>query len=163
MRKLILAALLLPGLAPAEDADAFARALKSGHVERVDAWVKHELRRMRKGHVRSTPSTSFIVHGPTFDSLVAFLRRQPGVLDAAWDKCVKKAAIWPGHSRIGVRFGMNGTVYERCHDVQEGIPGSIKLFGWRPHVRKDRQMLRYQGANECRGFVEKQNRICGQP
>lgn len=41
-----------------------------------------------------------------------------------------KLDIWPGHSRIGVRFEMNGAMHERCLGVQEGRPGQIRLFGW---------------------------------
>jgi hypothetical protein len=160
MRVLLIVLLLSSTSALAQDADAFARALKSGNVHRVDRWVQRELHRTRKGHEQVTPSTTYITHGPTFDTLVAFLRRQPGVLDAAWDGCMNKLMIWPGHSRIGARFIMNGAEQERCYSVQEGRPGSIHLFGWRPQVRKDRQHLKYLSAKECPGFVEQQRSYC---
>lgn len=161
MRVLLIVLLLSSTSALAQDTDAFARALKSGNVHRVDRWVKRELHRTRKGHEQVTPSTTYITHGPTFDTLVAFLRRQPGILDAAWDGCMSKQMSWPGHSRIGVRFTLNGTEQERCYSVQEGIPGVIRLPGWRPHVRKDREDLKYLGAADCPGFVEQQKRYCG--
>lgn len=160
MRCLLIVLLLSSAPAFAQDAEAFARALKSGKVHRVDRWVKRELHRVRKGHEQVTPSTTYITHTPTFDTLVAFLRRQPGVSDAAWDGCMSKHMKWPGHSRIGIHFELNGSVYERCYNVQEGIPGVIRLPGWRPHVRKDREDLKYLDATECPGFVEEQRAYC---
>ncbi|MBL8003350.1 MAG: hypothetical protein JNL05_15460 [Flavobacteriales bacterium] len=162
MRCLLIVLLLSSAPAFAQDAEAFARAMKSGKVHRVDRWVKRELHRIRKGHEQVTQSTTYITHGPTFDTLVAFLRRQPGVSDAAWDRCMSKQMRWPGHSRIGLRFTLNGTEQERCYSVQKGIPGVIRLPGWRPHVRKDREDLKYLGAAECPGFVEEQRLYCEQ-
>jgi len=160
MKKLLLAMMLAPMLSTAQDPEAFERALKSGNVKKLDRWMKRELHHQRKGHLQVTPSASYYVHDRTFDSLVAFLRLQPGVQDAARDKCIGKIAIWPGHSRIGVRFEMNGAMHERCYSVQEGRPGQIRLFGWRPHVRKDREDLKYLGAVECQGFVAQQHQFC---
>ena len=122
--------------------------------------MKKELHRQRKGQLVTTPSTSYIVHHQTFDSLAAFLRRQPGVVDAEWDRCIGKLDLWPGHSTIGLRVMIDGLEHERCYGVQEGIPGTIKLFGWRPHVRKDREQLKYKGARACDGFIEQQRKYC---
>lgn len=162
MRGLLFMLLILPVPVFAQDTEALALALNSGREHRVDRWVKRELHRMRKGHVLVTPTASYIVHDPTFDTLVAVLRRQPGVIDAAWDKCINKLDLWPGHSRIGVRFIVNGTEHERCYSVQEGIPGVIRLPGWRPHVRKDRQHLKVLAAHDCPGFVEQQRAYCAE-
>ncbi|HRH71422.1 MAG TPA: hypothetical protein PLB89_18120 [Flavobacteriales bacterium] len=160
MRKLLLAIMLAPLLVMAQDPATFARAINSGNTKKLDRWMKRELHRQRKGHLQITPSASYYVHDPTFDTLVAFIREQPGVSDAAWDKCIGKIDIWPGHSRIGLRFDMNGSVHERCYSVQEGIPGVIRLPGWRPRVRKDREHLKYLVASDCPGFVEEQRRHC---
>lgn len=162
MRGLLFMLLILPVPVFAQDTEALALALKSGREHRVDRWLKRELHRMRKGHVLVTPTASYIVHDPTFDTLVAVLRRQPGVIDAAWDKCINKLDLWPGHSRIGVRFIVNGAEHERCYSVQEGIPGVIRLPGWRPHVRKDRQQLKVLAAHDCPGFVEQQRAHCAE-
>jgi hypothetical protein len=56
-----------------------------------------------------------------------------------WDRCMGNLDIWPDHSNIGVRWHARGQVVERCWTVQEGIPGTLKLSGWRPHVRKDQE------------------------
>ncbi len=162
MREALLVTVLLTLSVRAQDASSFSSVVKSGKVERVDRWMKRELHRQRKGYVVTTPSTSYVAHHATFDSLAAFLRRQPGVRDAAWDGCMSKIMIWPGHSTIGLRVVLNGVEHERCYHLQEGIPGTLKLFGWRPHVRKDREQLKFLGATECPGFVEEQRRTCGQ-
>lgn len=152
MRTALTILLFLPMLLLAQNAARFQSALRSERA--MDRWMKHEIHRVRKGHVITTPSASYIAHHATFDTLVDFLRRQPGVDDAASDRCMDKIMIWPGHTTIGMRWLIEGRPIERCWSVQEGRPGSIRLFGWRPHVRKDRQHLRYQRAAECAGFVE---------
>lgn len=160
MRALLLCLFLLPLVAPAQNAQRFQRALASGNERALDRWMEHEIHRVRKGHQVTTPSGSYTVHDPSHDSLVAFLRRQPGVEDAAWDKCIGKLDIWPGHSNIGLRWRVGDEVRERCWTVQEGIMGTINILGWRPHVRKDRQQLKYKRARSCPGFVEQQRKYC---
>jgi len=162
MRALLLILFLLPLLAPAQNAQRFQRALASGNERALDRWMKSEFHRVRKGHQVTTPSGSYTVHDPSHDSLVAFLRRQPGVEDAAWDKCIGKLDIWPGHSTIGLRWRVGEVLHERCWTVQEGIPGTINFPGWRPHVRKDRQHLKYKRASSCPGFVEQQRKYCAE-
>ncbi len=162
MRFVLFTLLLLPAVLHAQDAERFQRALNSNNEHAIDRWMKKEIHRHRKGHLITTPSASYIVHDRTHDSLVAFLRRQPGVEDAAWDKCIGKLDIWPGHSTIGLRWHARGRVLERCWGVQEGIPGTINLFGWRPRVRKAREHLKYKSARECAGFVDEQKKLCEQ-
>ncbi len=158
MRALLFAMLLLPCVARAQDAQRFERALRGPQA--MDRWMKKEIHRQRKGQVITTPSTSYVVHRATFDGLVAFLQRQPGVENAAWDRCTNKIMLWPGHSTIGVRVMLDGAVHERCYRVQEGIPGTLRLPGWRPHVRRDREHLKFLGASECEGFVEAERARC---
>ena len=160
MKTLFFGLLFVPLTLQAQNVQRFQRALASGNERALDRWMKRELHHQRKGHTVMNSSGTYIDHDATFDTLVAFLRRQPGVLDAAWDKCIGKFDIWPGHSRLGLRFELNGAVHERCSSVQEGIPGVIRLPGWRPHVRKDREHLKYLGAADCPGFVEEQRAYC---
>jgi hypothetical protein len=160
MRFVLFILLLLPAVLYAQDGKRFQRALNARSEHSLDRWVKHELHRHRTRQLISTPNGSYSSYAPTYDSLVAFLRRQPGVEDAAWDKCMNKLDIWPGHSNIGVRWHARGQVFERCWMVQEGITGAMNLFGWRPHVRKDREHLKYKRALKCPGFVEDQRRYC---
>lgn len=160
MRAAVFCLLLLPFVLQAQAAKGFQRALNARNEHALDRWMAREIHRQRKGHLITTPSGSYRSHAPTYDSLVAFMRRQPGVEDAAWDKCMDKLDLWPGHSNIGLRWHGRGQVFERCWTVQEGIPGTIDLFGWRPHVRKDKQHLKYKRASWCPGFVEQQRRYC---
>lgn len=162
MRGALFGLLLVPFVLHAQDPKRFQRALNARGEHSLDRWVKHEIHRQREGRLISTPSGSYSSYAPTYDSLVAFLRRQPGVEDAAWDRCMGKLDIWPGHSNIGLRWHGRGRVMERCWSVQEGRPGTLHLFGWRPHVRKDRQQLKYKKAQRCPGFVEQQRRYCEQ-
>ena len=150
---------MFPTLLAAQDAARFARAMERGPTA-VDHWMKHALMTHKRGGQVDNGSTTYTVHYHTYDTLVTFLRQQPGVLGAGWDKCIVKLASWPGHSSLGVRFVSNGIAYERCYYLQEGRPGTIELFGWRAHVRKSRELLKFLGARECPGFVEEQRRYC---
>ena len=158
MRIVLLFLFLLPLALHAQDAKRFQRALRTERA--MDRWMKREIQRHRTGHLVTTPSGSYTIHDRTHDSLTAFIRRQPGVDDAMWDRCMNKIDIWPGHSTIGIRWQRGGVVYERCWSIQEGRPGTINLFGWRPHVRKSREQLKYKGAREYAGFVAEQRKQC---
>lgn len=181
MRALVLLLLLGPALAvgqpfeygqlqiatgfyglPMRDPGGFARALKGGSIHAIDRWMKRELMARRKGEQVENGSTMITVHTLTYNSIVDWLRKQPGVIDAAWDGCVGKLDIWPGHSTIGLRWRVGEVVHERCWTVQEGIPGTINLFGWRPKVRKSREYLKYDRASVCPGFVEQQRKYCAE-
>jgi len=162
MRALLLFLFVLPLLAQAQNAKRFQHALVSSSERAMDRWMKSGIHRVRKGHQVTTPSSSYTVHDPSHDSLVAFLRRQPGVDDAAWDKCIGKLDVWPGHSTIGLRWRVGDGLHERCWTVQEGIPGTVNIFGWRPKVRKSRAYLKYERASTCPGFVEQQRKYCAE-
>jgi hypothetical protein len=145
---------------PMQDPDGFARAVVRGKMAAIDRWMKRELMAKKKGESVDNGSTVITVHSLTYNSIVDFLTGQPAVIDAAWDGCMGKVGLWPGRSTIGLRIRLNGVEYERCYRVQEGIPGTIDLFGWRPMVRRSREHLKYLGAAECPGFVVEQRRIC---
>lgn len=160
MRAILFSVLLLPFAVRAQDMKRFQRALNSGNEHAMDRWMKREFHRVRKGHLVPASSGSYTDHAATHDSLVAFLRCGIGVEDAAWDRCMNKLSIWPGHSTIGMRWHAEGRVMERCWIVQEGIPGTINLFGWHPRVRKSREYLKYRKGRTCPGFIEEQRKYC---
>jgi len=147
---------------PMRDPDGFARAVKRGSIHATDRWMKRELMAQKKGEQVDNGSTMITVHSLTYNSIVDWLRKQPGVIDAAWDGCVVKIDLWPGQSTIGLRWRVGDVVHERCWTVQEGIPSTINLFGWRPKVRKSRAYLKYKRASACAGFVEQQRRYCAE-
>lgn len=160
MKALVLIGVLLPASLLAQDATTFRKAIESGKVERLDRWMKRTIHDQCKGHLVINGTSTYITHQATYDTIVAFVRQQPGVIDAAWDRCVAKAAIWPGHSVVGIMCQMGGRTVERCWRVQEGRLGTIRLGRWRPRIRKPREELRYLGAQECTGFVAEQRKLC---
>ncbi len=160
MRWLLILALCTANTSRAQDAAAFARALEHDNPHALDHWMKRELHRHRKGTQVVTPTSSYTVHYPTYDSLVTWLRRQPGVEDAEWDRCISKLLLWPGHSTIGVRLQLGGVLHERCYTLQEERPGTIQLPGWRPKVRKSREELKLVGMRKYAGFVVEQRGYC---
>lgn len=147
----------------AQDAASFPKALEYGSPRMLDRWMKRELYRQRNGVLVTTPSSSYTIHSPTYDSLTAWLRRQPGVLDSEWDRCIGKLMLWPGRSTIGVQVQLGGVLHERCYTVQEGRTGVINLPGWRPKVRKSREELKLLGVRECTGFIAEQRSYCAEP
>ena len=160
MRWLLIIAMCAANGSCAQDAEAFARALDHNNTRALDRWMKRELRDHRKGTQVTAPGSSYTSHSDTYDNLVAWLRGQPGVVSAEWDRCIGKLDIWPGHSTIGVRVQLGSVVRERCYTLQEGRPGTIKLPGWRPKVRKSREELKLVGVRECEGFVTQQRKTC---
>ena len=146
--------------AVAQDAISFAKALEHASPRAMDRWMKRELHRQRNGVLVTTPNSSYIIHSPTYDSLTTWLRRQPAVLDADWDRCISKPAIWPGHSTVGLQVWLGGVLQERCYIMQEGRTGTLNLPGWRPKVRKTREQLRIVRASACPGFVAQQIGHC---
>jgi len=66
----------------------------------------------------------------------------------------------PGRSTIGISVVTEYLMVERCYHVQEGRPGTIDLFGWRPRVQKSREELKFRGARECPGLMEDQRKAC---
>ena len=160
MKALFLIGMLLPASLWAQDATTFRKAIESGKVERLDRWMKRTIHDQRKGHLVNNGSSTYIAHQATYDTIVAFVRQQPGVIDAGWDRCVAKAAIWPGHSVVGITCQMGGRTVERCWRVQEGRLGTIRIGSWRPRIRKPQEELRYTGARECTGFVAEQRKQC---
>lgn len=160
MKWLLILAFCAANALCAQDADAFARALDRKSPRALDRWIKRELYDHRKGTQITSPGSSYTSHSATYDTLVAWLRQRPGVLDAEWDRCIGKLDLWPGHSTIGVQVRLGGVVRERCYTLQEGRPGTIKLPGWRPKVRKTREELKLVGVRECAGFAVEQRGYC---
>ena len=160
MKAMMIVFFVIPFTLHAQNAARFARALESGRVQAIDHWMKRELKAQKKGVLINNGSTAYTVHHPTYDSLVSFLMEQPGLLDAAWDRCQTKPAIWPGHSTVGLRFMLNGKLHERCYNLQEGIPGTPDFFFFWAHVRKDRDHFKFLRALACPGFIEQQRKIC---
>ena len=145
---------------PMQDPDGFTRAVERGSIGAIDRWMKRELMAKKRGEQLDNGSTMITVHTLTYNSIVDWLKKQPGVIDAAWDGCVDKIDLWPGHSTIGLRVVLNGVERERCYRVQEGRLGTVNIFGWRPRIRKSREHLKLLGAEDRPGFVVLQHKYC---
>ena len=144
----------------AQDAKRFLRALNSGNERSLDRWTKRLIHDQRIGHPVSTSGPTSIRHAPTFDSLVAFMRRLPGVENAAWKGCTSMMLIWPGYNTIGLRWHNSDEIRGCCWTVQEGMPGTANLLGGHLKVQKDSYHLKYKRANSCACSVEQQWKCC---
>ena len=160
MRLVALFALFIPLVLLGQDAERFARALDKRNTRAVDRWMKHEFKTHRKGSEVSTPGSSYITHASTYDDLSDWLKAQPGLMDATWDRCVIKLSSWPGHSTFGVVIRMGDRIEERCYVLQEGRLGTTDIFGWKLRVRSAQEELKVQGVRNCPGFVQEQRAAC---
>ena len=159
--------LLLGPLFPFADNDPrLARIIERGHVGRIDRYMRRMINRLGRDH--RAPTYLHPVGGAedVISDLYYVLRTQIGVSVADWDRCVMKPGTWPGTWTFGVvyrtREGKVDEILERCYTIQGGRPGTLNLFGWRPHVRKDRNDLKVTHIESCPGFVELQRKICAE-
>lgn len=160
----LLFSLCLPLFAVADNDHHLARLIHGGNVHRIDRYMANVIE--RAGRDLRAPSYLHPLGGAE-DHIMALyetLRRQIGVTQVDWDRCVIKADTWPGTWTLGVVFrtreGHVDDILERCYTIQGGVPGTVNLFGWRPRVRKDRQELKCIKAKACAGFLEEQRARC---
>ncbi|MBK7946263.1 MAG: hypothetical protein IPJ85_13585 [Flavobacteriales bacterium] len=164
MRLALLFTLLLPLVAHADNDPQLAAAIKSGHVHRIDRCMRRFIQ--REGPALQPHTALHHLGSAEVRMMVLYemLRRQIGVLEVDWDRCVPKAQTWPGTYTLGVvlrtRDGHVDDLMERCYTIKGGVPGTLRLFGWRPHVRKDRHDLKCVKARACLGFLEEQRAYC---
>lgn len=164
MRYAFLFVCLLPLLATAGNDPRFARIIARGHVGRIDRYMRRLIEREGRDHRAPTCLHPMGGAEDVLSGLYDQLRTQIGVSLTDWDRCVLKPGPWPGTWTFGVVFrtreGKVDDILERCYTIQGGRPGTINLFGWRPHVRKDRPHLKVKHIRACTGFVEQQRKIC---
>jgi hypothetical protein len=96
----------------------------------------------------------------SLDSITYWLKRQDCVLDAFWDKCQDKIAIYPGHSSIGIQFNTKTGITEKCFLIQEGTNRQLNLFGWKPKLFKPKKILLYKKMYDCENLIELQKKNC---
>ncbi len=141
---------------------AFCKAVRHGNYQKVERIIKHETRKYRHGiEYDNGPGSGIqVTHTPGLDSLTAWLQNLPCVKDACWDKCSYKCAIYPGWASIGVLFDQNGQTIAKCFTFQLGSTGTIRIFGWRPHVLPMKDLLLYKRMRDCPGFIEREKKKC---
>jgi len=107
------------------------------------------------------PAAVINPHHYDLDTLTRWLKNMPCVEDAVRDKCQQKELIYPGSSSVGVKFKTSEGIVEKCFWIQEGTTGNVNIFGWKPHIFKSRNILRYKKMYDCKGFIELQRQNCG--
>lgn len=164
MRAAFLLACLLPLLALADNDPRLARIIHQGNAHRIDRYMRRLIAREGRHHGASTYMHALGGAESRIGELYETLRKQIGVIEVDWDRCVIKPAIWPGTYTLGVVFrtrdGYEWDILERCYTIQGGRTGTINIFGWHPRVRKSRDDLKCTAATECMGFVEEQKKLC---
>ena len=158
MKKLLLLLPFLLGTTMAEpSADDFCRWVEKGQMNKVEKAIKQQIHRYRSGEqVPTSSGDSYTTHGGVLNLIEGWLNDKPCV-EATWDKCEVKIALFPGHARLGARYN-NGQ--ELCYNVQLGKTRSInKWLGWLHYFPESNKMI-YQGSSVCDGFVDYQRGLC---
>ncbi|NVO18943.1 MAG: hypothetical protein HXX13_04550 [Bacteroidetes bacterium] len=148
----------------AQHDDAFCKAANNGNFRKVARQFKKQVRLRRYGLTcdNGTGSGIQVIHTYGLDTLTLWLRNHSCVVDAAWDKCQVKPAIYPGWAIIGACFNTRDGIKEECFYIQEGTLGNLWLFGWHPHLFKPKNILTFKKHYQSEGFVHQQNQNCEQ-
>lgn len=146
----------------AQNEKQFCKAVKQSKFNRVERMVKRLVKKNKTGqtYFNGEGSGYQINLSPSYDTIIYWLKKQPCVEDAFWDKCQIKTLIYPGHSSIGVRLKTDTGIVEKCFLIQEGTTGQVNFFGWRPKLFKSKVKLVYKKMFDCNGFIETQKENC---
>ena len=140
----------------------FCKAIEKEHFKKIERLLKQQVRHHKNGQryyngAGSGYQTNFT---PALDSLTNWFKNQSCVIDAYWDRCENKIAIYPGWSVIGAKFKTKKGIVEKCYSIQLGTTGKINLFGWRPQLFKTKNKLVYKKSYDCNGFIKQQKLNC---
>ncbi len=145
-----------------QDNCTFCNAVSKGNFKRVERQLRKQIRERKDGisYYNGPGSGMQVSHVSNIDTITMWLQAKACVEDAAWDKCQKKPAIYPGWASIGVKFKTSSGIKEKCFLIQKGTTGSLNIFGWRPHIFKTKNKLIYRKMYDCEGFIENQKKNC---
>ncbi|KAF0198470.1 MAG: hypothetical protein FD166_1111 [Bacteroidetes bacterium] len=164
MKKLLLFLLSFLFLSQVQSQDrcALCKAVEKENFRKVERLIRKEVRKRKQGisFYNGPGSGMQITHLPNLDTITLWLKSKPCVEDAAWDKCQKKPAIYPGWASIGAKFKTSSGIREKCFLIQKGTLGSLYIFGWRPHIFKMKNKLIYRKMYDCEGFIENEKKNC---
>jgi hypothetical protein len=148
----------------AQDRSSFCRAVEKGKFKKVERLFNLEVKKRKWGKTYDNgPGSGMqVTHTYDLDTLTTWLKSKPCVADAAWDKCQIKALNYPGWSVIGAKFITHEGIKEKCFYLKEGTMGTVRIFGWRPHLFKARNKLILKKMYDCNGFIELQRNNCDQ-
>jgi hypothetical protein len=142
---------------------AFCNAVEHLKFNKVERIFNRQVNKLAEGYVYANQdsgwgnATSYNTH---YTTLINWLKKQDCVIDAFWDKCQAKAAIYPGYSSIGVKFKTKNGVVEKCFLIQEGTTGQVNILGWKPKLCKSKNKLVYKKIFDCKNFIEQQKTNC---
>ncbi len=147
----------------AQSNKAFCKAVDDSNFNKVERIFKRQVKKLSQGYTYASQdngwgiSTSYYTH---YTTLINWLKKQDGVVDAFWDQCQAKAAIYPSYSSIGVKFKTKNGIVEKCFLIQEGTTGQLNILGWRPKLFKSKKILVYKKIYNCENFIEQQKMNC---
>lgn len=128
--------------------------------KKVEKLIEKKIHDLRFGSLEYNSSTSYTTFNNEIDSICKWLRSKDCVIDAFWDKCATKIAIYPGHSNFAAKFRLKKGTIEKCFRVQEGKINSLnRHFGWIKQF-PDKNELFYEGMTDCTGFIDEQKGYC---
>lgn len=145
-----------------QNEQAFCKAVKKKNFNKVERIIYKLVKKNKKGvtYFNGQGSGYQINLAPSLDSITNWIKKQPCVEDAFWDKCQMKIQIYPGNSAIGVKFKTGNEIIEKCFMIQEGKTGQVKFFKWRLKLFKAKNVLVYKKMYDCKGFIETQKSNC---
>lgn len=94
------------------------------------------------------------------DKIVIEISKIDCVVEATWDKCALKPAIYPGTSTIGVKYYVENILIEQCFYVSQDKMVYFRIFNWYRHLIKYKYELVYLGSSNCSGFFEREKENC---
>lgn len=159
---ILLVALLFAHVSFSQVDQAFCLAVENANFESAENSIKKQVRNHRRGfeYVNQTTGEKWVSFEYSLDSITLWLRQQPCVEDAFWDKCEVKPAIYPAPYSIGVIFNTKYGKIEKCFQLQGGTIGEVYLLGWKPKLFRPRDILLYNAMYDCEGFIKKQRQNC---
>ncbi len=140
----------------------FGKAVYTSNFGKVERLVRAQILKNKKASTLNYESASSTVTTfvPNLDSIVAWLTKQEGVVDACWNKCENKLLLYPGHSTIGCLLQTKDSLVEKILIVQEGTTGCVRLFGYNFKLTAAKPILVYQKMCSSNGFVLRQYKLC---
>ncbi|MBK7946072.1 MAG: hypothetical protein IPJ85_12565 [Flavobacteriales bacterium] len=126
--------------------------------------MKRELQRLRQEPLISWTKESNAYASPALDNLAGWLRHQPGVVGADWDKCDQKpyplGSTEPVPFTLGLFVSLRNAEHERIYTLMMRPTGPAlnplyQMRAWRFGLGRKRIV-----AREWVYFLETQRRIC---
>jgi hypothetical protein len=103
----------------------------------------------------------FVEYKSALDTILKEVNKLEYVVDAYFDNCQEKTAIYPGSSTLGVKLMINGKSIEKCYEIQVGDYSIKKGFlGRNVENTGNFDKLIYKKNYIKRGFIDHQRELC---